>query len=196
MTFSDFQDFFPRAVTGVQVAKLLWDYQKRDAFKDVCTGSPIDEDCEYMTVIEALHSICDYVSSDDESDEEASYFYFSDQTIMEYYRLCQEYARMKGLPFGECTLVQEAANHVREWLEVIDCYYCGYELETDTEKQWGCGIRFLYDMDYFWEFYPLLQRMLKVLSFFQEKLPALRREVDATKRPFAIVPYEPKGAAA
>lgn len=193
MTFSDFQDFFQRAVTGVQVAKLLWDHKKENAFQEVCAGCRVDEDCEHMTVVEALYNICDHVIGDDGEEEDVGFFYFSDRTMMDYFRLCREYARMKKIPFEECPPVKEAEAHIWDWLGVTDCYYCGYALKTDTEKSWGCGIRFEYDVEYFWEYYPLLQRMLEALAFFPEKLPALGREVDALKRPFAIVPYVPKG---
>lgn len=74
---------------------------------------------------------------------------------------------MKKIPFDQCPYVRDAEGHAREWLYVNGCYYCAYELKLNPEEAWGCGIRFEYSTCEFWEFCPLLERMLEVLDFYK-----------------------------
>lgn len=195
MIIQELQELLPQALVPVQVAKLLKTYGEEAAFQAVCRICSVDSNDEYAASIEALEHIYDFVERDYDEANDIEMMYFSDQTIMEYYRLCREDARLRKIPFEKSPLVRKAADHVREWLYEAECYYCGYELRIDPEKQWGCGIFFECFTEMFWEYYPLLRRLLNALAFFKAELPALRREVDALKRPFAIVPYTPKGAA-
>jgi len=196
MTMEELDDVLSQALIPVRVAKLLKDNGMEQAFQVIRDGYLVDYYDEFPASIEALENISDYFEGDYNEDEDISTMFFSDQSIMEYYRLCQEETRIKKIRFEESVHVYKAAERVRGWLEAPGCYYCDYRLEIKPAEQWGCGILFLYDPNYFYEFYPLLYNMLGALSFYKESLPALRREVDELKRPFAIVPYDPKGAAA
>ena len=169
---------------------------RSQAFQLIRDDYCADYDDEYPATFDALGLISDFFESDHDEEQGISTMYFSDQTLMEYYRLCREETRLKKIPFQASVYVRQAEMNVQKWLDSPDCYYCDYQLKIEPEKQWGCGIVFLFDSDYFNEFYPLIYNMLGALNFYKTNLPALRREVDALKRPFAIVPYEPKGAAA
>lgn len=195
MTMEELSEAIFQVLIPVRVAKLLKDNQADTAFEIVRDCYCVDYDDEYPASIDALENICDYFDHDCCEDEDAYFMYFSDRAIVEYYYLCREEARLKNIPLGESVHVYQAEKKVRHWLDVPGCYYCDYQLKVEPTEPWGCGIFFLYGYE-FYEFYPLLQRMLGVLNFYKQSLPALRREVDELKRPFAIVPYQPKGAAA
>ena len=177
------------------MAKLLKEHSKEDAFQLICHTCCIDSDFEYQACVNALENISDFFQSDcdENDDDDAEILYFSDRTMMEYYWLCREYARLKEISFDVCPYVRNAKKHAREWLYVNGCYYCSYELEIDLEKAWGCGIRFEYSTCEFWEFLPLLERMLEVLDFYKTELPKLRSEMEGLKRPYAlaVIPAEP-----
>lgn len=196
MTMVDLQDRFFDALVVVRVAKLLKDHGREDAFQLIRDCYCADYDDEYPASIEALENISDFFRHDYDDESDMERMYFSDRAIMEYYRLCREDARLRKIPFEESPLVKKAEDYVQEWMNEPGCYYCGYGIKLDPEEQWGCGIIFDYSAYDFYEYYPLLQRMLHVLDFYRDELPTLRREVDALKRPFAIVPYLPKGGAA
>ena len=195
MTMDELAESFSQALIPVRVAKLLKENQKNLAFEIVRDLFCVDCDDEFSASIEALENICDHFDHDCSEDHSEYFMYFSDQTIMEYYQLCREETRLKKIPFEGSSHVLKAEWAVRRWMEVPGCFYCDHKLEAEPDKSWGCGIRFTYSYEFF-EFYPLLERMLGVLDFYTQSLPALRREVDELKRPFAIDPYDPKGAAA
>lgn len=196
MTMEELNEVFPCAVIPLRIAKLLKDSGLEQAFQTIRDDYRVDYDDEYPASLDALGLISDFFEGDYDEEQGISSMYFSDRTIMEYYRLCKEEARLKKIPFQASAYVHKAEGNVRRWLDSSGCYYCDYQIKIDTEKQWGCGIAFLFDSDQFYEFYPLLYNMLGALNFYKRELPALRREVDALKRPFAIVPYQPKGGAA
>lgn len=196
MTMSDLSESIWELTIPVRVAKLLKENGMEQAFQNILEEYSIDCDGEYWVSIYALENLCDHVENDYDEQEEIVTMYFSDRTVMEYYRLCQDEARLTQVPFSETPSVKQAEENVRKCLDVPECYYCGYWLRVEPEEEWGYGIVFEYDASYFYEFYALLSRMVQVLVFYRENLPALRREVDQLKRPFAIVPYQPKGAAA
>lgn len=185
--------YFEQITIPVRVAKLLKDNGMEQAFQTIRDRYCVNYDDKYSVLIDALENLCGHVDNDYDEEDMIATMYFSDQTIMEYYRLCLEEARLKKIPFSETPSVQRAEWNVREWMDAPGCYY---ELRIETQKEWGCGIVFEYDAEYFYEFYALLSRMLPVLVFYKESLPAFRWEVEQLKRPFAIVPYHSKGAAA
>lgn len=196
MTMEELNEVFSCVMIPVRIAKLFKDKGMDQAFQLIRDDYCADYDDEYPATFDALGLISDFFESDHDEEQGISTMYFSDQTLMEYYRLCREETRLKKIPFQASVYVRQAEMNVQRWLDSPDCYYCDYQLKIEPEKQWGCGIVFLFDSDYFNEFYPLIYNMLGALNFYKTNLPALRREVDALKRPFAIVPYEPKGAAA
>ena len=196
MTMEELNEVFSCVMIPVRIAKLFKDKGMDQAFQLIRDDYCADYDDEYPATFDALGLISDFFESDHAEEQGISTMYFSDQTLMEYYRLCREETRLKKIPFQASVYVRQAEMNVQKWLDSPDCYYCDYQLKIEPEKQWGCGIVFLFDSDYFNEFYPLIYNMLGALNFYKTNLPALRREVDALKRPFAIVPYEPKGAAA
>lgn len=196
MTIKELSEFFSQTIIPLRIAKLLKSNGMELAFQTIRDEYHVDYDDEYPAALDALGLLSDFFEDDYDEEQGISTMYFSDQTIMEYYRLCREEARLKNFSFWRSSYVRQAERNVQRWLDAPDCYYCDYQLRVDLEEQWGCGIVFLYDPDYFNDFYPLVYNMLGALNFYKESLPALRREVDRLKRPFAIVPYEPKGAAA
>lgn len=196
MTMEELSEVFSYVMIPVRIAKLFKDKGMDQAFELIRDNYCVDYDDEYSATFDALGLISDFFESDHDEEQGISTMYFSDQTLMEYYRLCREETRLKKIPFQASVYVRQAEMNVQKWLDSPDCYYCDYQLKIEPEKQWGCGIVFLFDSDYFNEFYPLIYNMLGALNFYKTILPAFRREVDALKRPFAIVPYEPKGAAA
>lgn len=196
MTMSDLNESFWQLTVSVRVAKLLKDNGMEQLFEGIRDRYAVDCDSEYWVAIEALENLCEYVESNYNEYDETGTMYFSDQTIMEYFRLSLEEARLKKIRFTQTPSVQRAIRSAKEWMEAPGCYYCAYLLKLRPKQEWGCGILFEYDGSYFCEFYALLSRMVQVLAFYRENLPALRREVDQLKKVFAIVPYQPKGAAA
>lgn len=195
MTMEELSENLSQALIPVRVAKLLKENGKDLAFEIAQGLYCVDPDDEFTASIEALENICDYFDHDCSEERDEYFMYFSDRTVMEYYRLCREEARLKKIPFEGSNHVLKAEWAVQRWIDEPGCFYCDYKLEAEPDRSWGCGIRFTYGYEFF-EFYPLLQRMLGVLDFYKQSLPALRQEVEELKRPFAIVPYEPKGAAA
>ena len=193
MDISDLSESLIGILNMVRVAKALKDHGKGSAFQAI-SGYPCDPYFEQEVCVRALEEMCCHFRADYDEENEIENLFFSDHSLMEYYRLCREHARLAQISFERSPWVARAVAHVREWLDVEDCYYCSYELKTEPGAEWGCGIQFQYDASYFWEFPFLALRMLAALAFYEWELPTLRVEVDRLKRPYALVLVPPKAA--
>lgn len=149
MTMEELNEVFSCVMIPVRIAKLFKDKGMDQAFQLIRDDYCADYDDEYPATFDALGLISDFFESDHDEEQGISTMYFSDQTLMEYYRLCREETRLKKIPFQASVYVRQAEMNVQKWLDSPDCYYCDYQLKIEPEKQWGCGIVFLFDSDYF-----------------------------------------------
>lgn len=137
-------------------AKILYDADRQDILCDI--DEALDSDNCFAFALEALDRICDFVAINYNEQSELNGYYFSDTSIMEYYRLCRKYSEQNGVKLEDNKYIQRAKQEVDECLN-SECYYCYYLLQTKTNHDWASGIVFYYDEN-FYEFDALLERMV------------------------------------
>lgn len=182
-------DYISDSLPMIFAAKNLYDADRTDILCDI--NDAIDSDNCYTFSLEALEHICDFVAADYNEEREVSSYYFSDESIMKYYRLCRKYSKQKGISLKENPYMQRAEQEVSEWLS-SSCYYCGYILQTKLNHEWASGIVFYYDVNFF-EFDALLERMVNIIDFFRCEVETLDNECETVK--FIAIPIEEKRAA-
>lgn len=140
--------------------------------------------CEYESefVFEGMNLLCDFMREYYNEVIDVGTFYFSSNTMMEYYRLCREYGKLKRIPLTENPYLLRAKNHIHSQMNVDGCYYCSYHLQTKINHKWASGIVFNYDNSYFYEFSSLFSRLLYVFHFYDCTVKELRKEVDNLRR--------------
>lgn len=80
-------DLLPMLFTG----KMLYDNGREDILDIV--DDAIDSDNCFTFAMEALENVCDFVACNYNEERMVSSYYFSDESIMEYYRLCRKYSK-------------------------------------------------------------------------------------------------------
>lgn len=131
-------------------------------------------DFYYDIATEALWSCCEDVYMDCNEEACITHYYFSDPCMMEYYRLCREYSRRRGLKLKDNPYMNNAKQYVREQLNG-DWNSC-YILHTKVNHRCASGIHFMYDENFTGEV-ALLSRLLNVFSFYQEGVEKLKAEL-------------------
>ena len=165
-----------RAFISIQVAKLLYDFGRKDILEHI-GGYFVDEDSEYEVTLTALDHVSDYTNCIYRENSELTHYYFMDGAMTEYYRLSRTYGEIKGIAWANNPYRQKADEHIDEWLGAPNCYYCDYKLFNRSHHYWGCVLKFTYDSSYFNEHFPLLERLLNVFDFFRNEASRLRFEV-------------------
>lgn len=175
----DALEFAANGINLLEVAKIAYDAGRSDIIEQLGNFS-FDCDDEYAFAMEAMDLLCDFVRDNDSGGDEESNIetmYFSSHNMMEYYRLCREYGKLKGISLKANPYMQSAAAHVREQMIAPDCYYCNSILQTKINHKWASGIVFQYDGSYFTEYLALFSRLLYVFEFYDCEVSALRYEV-------------------
>ena len=134
----------------------------------------LDQDEYYDLILTAIHSCCEYVfSSYDEESCDAS-MYFSDPCMLEYYKLCREYSRRRGMKLKDNPYVRKAASYVNRMLS--GPYTCGHIIHTKVNHKCAGGIHFIYSVEFDSEM-ELLDRMLDIVRFYKDGVNELNAEL-------------------
>lgn len=157
--------------------KKLHDVGRKDVIKQI--DGTVDADDFFALGYEAIEYISDYVFSYYSEYSGDSSFYFSDDSIMEYYRLCREYSKLKGISLKDNPYMKKAEDTVRENLD-SSCYYCYYRLKTKVNHRLAAGIVFYFSCD-FYEYESLVYRMADVIDFYRNEVCVLKDEVRRLK---------------
>lgn len=155
-------------------AKKLYDVGRSDIL-DIVDGEINPDDCISFGY-EAVQYVCDRVYINYSERRDLYTYYFSDESIMRYYKLCREYTRLKGIALRDNSYMKRAEENVSENLD-SGCYYCYYRLQTKINHAWSAGIVFYFSSD-FYEFDALVYRMAEVKDFFIHEAETLQKEVD------------------
>lgn len=173
------EDAFDYASSGLsmlEIAAMAYETGRPDILERLSdTSFCYDE--EYEFALDGMNALCDFMTEHSANDSEICTMYFSSNAMMEYYRLCREYGKLKGIPLGENPYMLKAKDHVREQMDVPDCYYCCYRLQTKINHKWASGLVFQYDCSYFCEYLALFSRLLYVFEFYDDMVKELRAEV-------------------
>lgn len=128
----------------------------------------------YEAVLDALYCCCENVYADYKEETEVSSYYFSDPCMTEYYRLCREYSRRRGLKLKDNPYMLRAERFVSGQLS--GPYTCWHTLHTKTNHKCAAGIHFMHDC-YFGQELELLERMLDIVQFFEDGVLELKADL-------------------
>lgn len=178
-------DAFDNAECGLrmlEIAAMAYETGRQDVL-DALHGCAYSYDDEYEFAFNGMDKLCDFMEEHSREDSEICTMYFSSNAMMEYYRLCREYGKLKGVSLKKNPYMLLAAQEMRENMYEDGCYYCDYRLQTKINHKWASGIVFRYDIGYFSEFLALFSRLLYVFEFYTEMVKELCAEVEKLKKP-------------
>lgn len=172
---NDAYDYAASAVTMLQVAKMIYDTGRQDILNHRLNSFSFDCDEDYAFALEGIDELCDLFSHS--CTDETGSMYFSSENMMEYYRLCRDYSKLKGIALKDNPYMLRAREDFREQMSEPGCYYCESWLQTKINHKWASGVVFKYDASYFYEFLNLFSRLLYVFEYYDCEVKTLRFEV-------------------
>jgi len=180
MDYNDMQ----RALLMVYAAKLMVDNGKEEDFRRGLSGWAVDSDDCYSMIWEALPYACDEMFNKYYENSETERFWFFDQSMIDFYKLCRAYNERNGIaPDKDPNLnpyFKEAGVFVGEELS-FRAFTCDYALHTDVTRKGRCRIVFVYDC-YFDGLFHLMRGVYAVFSYYRQKAKELRELLDVSEK--------------
>jgi phenylalanine-4-hydroxylase len=171
------------AFISVYVCKIIHDTGR---LKEFMQDGPeyVDSDTDYAAVRIGLYYVTEKVWSsvthDSDYGEVIETLYFSDSTIMEYYRLCREYGKRHGVKLATNPYMLEAKRFVDNCLDQ-GCPVCEYRLQTKINHDWASGVVFRMWPEFEWHF-ALLTLIHQIFGFYREQLQRLKKELELDQK--------------
>ena len=143
---------------AIQIAKSFYDHGRFDVFKKAFPQHILREDSFYelqelaLDIVSEFH--CFNQKLDYEYDISSYYHYFSSENMTAYIRLCRQYESLLHMKPEENPFWREAST---------------------------CGIVFAYD-DEFCDYVQLIDGLLDIFTFFDQRLCGLEKAVEAAQR--------------
>lgn len=112
--------------------------------------------------------------------QRAYYHYFSSENMTAYIRLCRQYESLLHMKPEENPFWREASTCIKNALW-LDSYCYDWALKEKTGKKFSSGIVFAYD-DEFCDYVQLIDGLLDIFTFFDQRLCGLEKAVEAAQR--------------
>lgn len=155
---------------SVHIARMMYSYGKLDEMIGMGFDSP-DEDF-YCMFYELLSLTADAIWNDYDESYDVGKWYFSNRSMVEYYRLCRIYGRAHKLKRKDNPYMRDAERYVEGVMDLGCCGY-GWRLNTGVKHEWASGIVFRTDC-YFNGEYELLEALLCIQEWFTRAVIRLR----------------------
>ena len=174
MKEEDIVDVLP----SIYIARLFYSYGRMNDLVE-CGFKEADNDY-YEMFWELIQTVPDFVSCDFDVVTGVTKWYFSFTDMMEYYRLCRVYSRLRGLALKENPFMTDAMRFVQEAMDLDGYYGYGWTLQTRINHRWASGIVFRVDEDFTGE-YELLEAVLSLSDWYSRHLEQLRLAIEEEK---------------
>ena len=156
---------------SIRIARIMYDYGKLDEMVDMGYDSA-DEDY-YMMWYELLSLAADGIWQDYDENYDVNKWYFSNRSMVEYYRLCRVYGSAHRLKLRDNPYIKEAEQFVEARMDLDDSCGYGWYLNTGVKHEWASGIVFRSDC-YFNSELDLLEALLSIQEWYPRAVIRLR----------------------
>lgn len=158
---------------SISLAKLFHSYGLLDQMINMGFDRA-DEEYLFM-FYELLELTADAVWCGYDDNYEVNTWYFSNRSMQEYYRLCQEYSKKHGIKLKENPYMKEAERYVDTCMNFNTCGYA-YWLNTKINHEWASGIVLRTDC-YFNGEHDLLEALLEIREWYECAVKRLKEEL-------------------
>lgn len=164
---------------SIAIARLFYEYGRLDAMLKAGFDSPDSE--IYMMFWELIDATADFVHYDYDEGWNVAKWYFSNEDMVEYYRLCRTYSALHGMKLKDNPYMQEAQRFVETIMDFNGQYGYAWYLCTRVNHKWASGLVFRTD-EYFNAEYDLLEALLTIGDWYTRGLKRLRGIIEEEKR--------------
>ena len=175
MTEEEIVDVLP----SITVARLFYTYGRLDDLLNA--GFEVADDDFYEMFWESLDTIPDFISYDYNEYSDVTKWYFGFKDMMEYYRLCRAFSRLRRVKLKDNPYMRDAQQFVEHAMDLDGCYGVAWTLHTRINHRWASGIVFRIDEGFDGEF-ALLEALLSIADWYKRHLEPLRKTVEEMER--------------
>lgn len=156
---------------SIRIARMMYAYGKLDEMIDLGFDSPSED--HYMMWYELLSLVADAIWQDYDESYDVNKWYFSNRSMVEYYRLCRVYGDAHKLKLKDNPYMKEAERFVESCMDLDDSCGYGWRLNTGVNHEWASGIVFRSDCYFNGEF-DLLEALLGIQDWYPRAVIRLR----------------------
>lgn len=156
---------------SIRIAQMMYAYGKLDEMLDMGFESPDEE--FYMMWYELLNLAADAIWQDYDENYDVNKWYFSNESMVEYYRLCRVYGDAHKLVLKDNPYMKEAERFVEGHMDLGGSCGYGWHLNTGVKHKWASGIVFRSDC-YFNGELDLLEALLSIQEWYPRAVIRLR----------------------
>ena len=175
MTEEAIMDVLP----SIAVARLFYTYGRLNTLTE-CDFEKADSGF-YEMFWELVEAIPDFASCDYNEDFGVTKWYFSFADMMEYYRLCRVYGRLRRLALKDNPFMKDARQFVEHAMDLDNYYGYAWTLQTRVNHNWASGIVFRIDEEFFNGELDLLGALLSIADWYKWHLEQLRQAIEEEK---------------
>lgn len=161
-------------INSIKYAQLFYEHGRLNDFIDA-TSSEAYEDM-FAQYYEVLDICADAFFLEYLDAYEQDKWYFSNRSMGEYYRLCEEYGKRKNIKPKNNPYIKNAYYLVATVLDLEGNGGYAWNLTTATNHEWGSGIVFCHD-DYFHSEFELVEALLDIRAWYEQAVVGLRKEL-------------------
>lgn len=169
-------EFFETSLIAILVGKALSDVGREKNYLEGIGSTSIEADDYYSYIMEGLIAICDFWCGQEVGPYMDSCWFFSDQGMMEFYRLCRDWSKQRGIPLRRNPYMERARLEVEEQLNSINSYCYNYRFSTKVNHQWASGITLYLSPEFNQEF-PLLMTLAHIFDYYRQTAKKLQYEI-------------------
>ena len=144
---------------SIRYACLCHKYGKLERFIKAGHDAPTQDCCECF--YDALWIAGDKVSCHYREDWCVDSYYFSFQAMMDYYRLCRLYGKLRRIRLKDNPFMAKAEQFVNEAMDLGDGYY-GFWLHTKVNHLWASGVAVYIDENGFNSAFELVEAIFAI----------------------------------
>ena len=169
-------EYFEMSLIPIMVGKVLSDVGREKDYLERIGASPIEAEDYFSYIIEGLTTVCDFWEGREVGPYMDYCWFFSDQSMMDFYRLCRDWSRQRGIGLKDNPYMRHAEQELEEQLDSIhSCYYV-YRYSTKVNHRWASGIT-LYISPEFNQEFALLKALAYLFDYYKRTAERLRYEI-------------------
>ena len=158
-------------IPSIAFALMFYEYDKLDDLMALGYDEPSED--YYSIFYETLGITADAVWSDYLEDYNINTWYFSNRSMVEYYRLCRVYGSAHHKKLKDNPYILEAQRFVESTMDFNGSGGYGWWLNTKINHEWASGLIFHTDESFYGEF-ELVEALLEIQSWYSKAVYRLR----------------------
>lgn len=171
----EYEDF-EISLIPILVGKVLSDIGREEDYLDGIGASKIEAEDYFSYIMEGLTTVCDFWDNREVGPYMECCWFFSNPGMMDFYRLCRDWSRQRGIPLRQNSYMERAAQEVEEQMDSINDYYFAYRFSTKVNHKWASGITVYLSPEFNQEF-SLLKALAYIFDYYRQMAKELRYEI-------------------